>query len=100
MYTEKDTEGDISTEEKGIEDEPDPYTTGILNIIVIVAVAAVSVLMSVPIILRIMVTRRKYADAIRPNRAIPQEKTRLCPACGKRIGSNAFFCRYCGAKIS
>ncbi len=95
MYTEKDTERDLSTEEKSTEDKPNPYTTGILNIIVIVAVTAMFILMGAVIILRVLAKRRKYADAIRPL----QEKPCFCPVCGKRAGSNAAFCRYCGTKI-
>lgn len=98
-YTERDTEGELSAEEKGIEDKPDPYTTGILNIILFAAVAAVFILMGTVIILRILAKRRKYADAKRPDRTTPQEKSRFCPACGKRFGSTAAFCRYCGAKL-
>lgn len=98
IYTEKNTEGEASLEEKDVEDKQVSSTTGIPLIPASIAAAAVVVLMGAVILCGVAARRRKHTGTVRSDRTM--QKPKFCPSCGKQAGSGASFCMYCGTKIA
>lgn len=47
----------------------------------------------------LFISRRKHTKITGTDRNRPREERHFCPSCGGKIGSNALFCKNCGAKI-